>query len=354
MLGGRPLQNLEAELSGDAQVRGRSAGWIFARRARPMSPSNGGGARPDPAGGFAGALEVDSSDPDTLVAWLQGRSEIAYRSQKPLRLRGDVSVTADRIAIEGLKAEIDGGAVEGRLAVAHQPGAGGSRLRGGPEGRSSRSRCRSRVCKVAGGTARRTGRTRRSCRSRSAARSRPARSCAPFTAKFGYDPKTLILDQLKFGDANGVTTEGAGSFDRANATGKLALNSSAASLTQITALDPAACAVAGVADRCDGCRSGAGPPQADARCRQECRTRRSRQCARRRRSRCAAAQGHRHHHRKARSGGDARDRSRRAPPQRNRRRIQTVVGAGQRACWRCWGSIARSPRAKARLSSRDR
>src|SRR5207237_9539957 len=57
-----------------------------------------------------------------------------------------------------------------------------------------------------------------------------------FTAKFGYDSQTLILDQLKFGDANGVTTEGTGSFDRTNATGKVALNSSAASLAQITAL----------------------------------------------------------------------------------------------------------------------
>ena len=56
------------------------------------------------------------------MAWLQGRSEVTYRSQKPLRLRGDVSVAPDRVAIEAMKAEIDGGAVEGRVAVSNRAG----------------------------------------------------------------------------------------------------------------------------------------------------------------------------------------------------------------------------------------
>ncbi len=58
----------------------------------------------------------------------------------------------------------------------------------------------------------------------------------PLTAKLGYGPKTIALDPLKIGEASGVMVEGNGAFDRANATGKLALNSSAASLPQITAL----------------------------------------------------------------------------------------------------------------------
>ena len=70
----------------------------------------------------------NSSDPDTLVAWLQGRSEVTYRNQKPLRLHGNVSVAADRVAIEAMKAEIDGGAVEGRVAVSNPPAGGGSRF----------------------------------------------------------------------------------------------------------------------------------------------------------------------------------------------------------------------------------
>src|SRR5260370_25261562 len=46
----------------------------------------------------------------------------------------------------------------------------------------------------------------------------------------------ITVDQLKIGGGSNVMVEGAGSFDRVNTTGRLALNSSAASLGQITAL----------------------------------------------------------------------------------------------------------------------
>ncbi len=42
-----------------------------------------------------------------------------------------------------------------------------------------------------------------------------------------------MLDRLKIGQPDNVTLEGGGSFDRANSTGKLALNSTAASLGQL-------------------------------------------------------------------------------------------------------------------------
>jgi len=32
---------------------------------------------------------------------LQGRGDLSYRSQKPLRLRGDVSIASNRFAIDG-------------------------------------------------------------------------------------------------------------------------------------------------------------------------------------------------------------------------------------------------------------
>src|SRR6202020_3052086 len=82
----------------------------------------------NPSGSFKGALSLESSDPDTLVAWLQGRSDIAYRSQKPLQLRGNVSVGPNRVAIDAMTAEIDGGAVTARVAVANPSAGGGSRI----------------------------------------------------------------------------------------------------------------------------------------------------------------------------------------------------------------------------------
>jgi large subunit ribosomal protein L24 len=254
MLGGRPLQNLEAELFGGAGP------WTI-RRLDFRAPGathiafDGGGARPDPSGGFAGALEVESADPDTLVAWLQGRSEIAHRGQKPLRLRGHVSVTSDRIAIEKLNAEIDGGAVEGRLAVVHQP-SGVSRFDAALKAdRLDLDTASVFARSLAGPQGDWPDQAQLSLEiGRATSAGQELRA---FTAKFGYDPKTLILDQLKFGNANGVATEGAGSFDRANATGKLALNSSAASLKQITALiQPLA---PSLASRIDAMGAGPGP-----------------------------------------------------------------------------------------------
>ncbi len=127
MLGGRPLQNLTAELDADANT------WSIDRldfRAPGSTQVSLGSSRAQagPAAGIKGALDVNSSDPDTLVAWLQGRSDMTYRSQKPLRLQGDVDIAADRVAIDGLKADIDGGAVTGRIAFASAAAGGGSRF----------------------------------------------------------------------------------------------------------------------------------------------------------------------------------------------------------------------------------
>src|SRR5258708_2969248 len=125
MLGGRPLQDVAAELHTD------SKSWTV-RRLDFRAPGGtrvslgGSGAQATPSAAFHAAPPAASSHPHTLPASLQGRTDITYRSQKPLRLRGDVSVASDRIAIEPMKAEIDGGAVEGRIVVSHQPSRSGS------------------------------------------------------------------------------------------------------------------------------------------------------------------------------------------------------------------------------------
>jgi large subunit ribosomal protein L24 len=232
MLGGRPLQDVAAELHSDANA------WTV-RRLEFRAPGatrvslSGANAPATSSDSFKAALNVDSSDPDTLVAWLQGRSEVTYRNQKPLRLRGDVGVATDRVAIEAMKAEIDGGAVEGRIALSRT--SGGSRFDAelkaerldldaatafarslaGPQGEWPEEV----LLSLDIGRATSAGQELR-----------------PLTAKFSYGPKTISLDQLKIGRPDSVSMEGAGSFDRVNATGKLALNASAASLGQITGL----------------------------------------------------------------------------------------------------------------------
>ena len=258
------------------------------------------------------------------MTWLQGRGDITYRSQKPLRLRGDVTVAPDGFAIDAMKAEIDGGAVEGRVAVSHrQAAAARGSMRELKAERLDLDAATAFARSLAGpqgewpeeGAALARYRPRHLGRPGAAAAARQARLLA----------ENVLARQLKIGQPGSVTLEGAGSFDRVNATGKLALNSSAASLGQLDQPDRAVCAGAGRAAQCDGDQPGPGAPEAGARSRQECRACRSRHCARRARSRRAAAQGRHHDHRQAGRRGDPRHRSRRARAQRIHDRLETVV-----------------------------
>jgi uncharacterized protein involved in outer membrane biogenesis len=75
MLGGRPVQNFAADLRADMRA------WTIDRlefRAPGATQVALSGEAPQnaPSGSFKGALSVESSDPDTLATWLQGRSEV--------------------------------------------------------------------------------------------------------------------------------------------------------------------------------------------------------------------------------------------------------------------------------------
>lgn len=231
MLGGRPLQNITAEL----QTDGRS--WTFQRlelRAPGMTQLSLNGATPG-ADRFSGRLSVESSDPDMLVAWLQGRSEVNRRSTRPLRLAGDVTIAANHLAVDRLKAEIEGGAVEGRIAFVQTGASKGSRIDAELKAdRLDLDAAASFVRALAGPQGEWPEEAKLALdvgRAISA-----GQELRPFTARLGYGPAALSLEQLRFGQASGVTTEASGSFDRAKATGKLAVKSSANSLRELTAL----------------------------------------------------------------------------------------------------------------------
>ncbi len=236
MLGGRPLQNLSGGLHGDAAL------WAIDRldlRAPGSTRIAFNAARAPVAasGNFSGVLDIDCSDPDVLFAWLQGRGEVAYRNQKPLRLHGEVSVAADRITIDALKAELNGGAVEGRVALATLP-SGGSRL-------EAALKADNLDLDAAGGFIRSlqaewpdeasvvldVGRAISA-----------GQELKPLTARLTYTPKDIILDRARIGSPDNIMLEGGGNFDRVHATGKLTLAATSASMVQlagvITPLSP--------------------------------------------------------------------------------------------------------------------
>ena len=234
MLGGRPLHDIAAELHTD----GRS--WTvhrleFRAPGQTRVSLSGAAAQDASPNNFKAALNVEFSDPDVLTMWLQGRGDAVQRSQKPLRLRGDVTVAPDGFAVEAMKAEIDGGAIEGRVAVSHRQDGHGSRVDAQLKAeRLDLDAATAVVRSLAGPQAEWPDEAQLSLdigRAISA-----GQELRPLVAKIGYGPKTASLERLKIGRPDNVVLEGAGSFDRVNATGKLALNSSAASLNQLTAV----------------------------------------------------------------------------------------------------------------------
>ncbi len=134
-----------------------------------------------------------------------------------------------------MKAELDGGTVEGRIAVSHRQPNGGARVEADLKAeRLDLDAATALLRSLAGPQGEWPEEAQLSLdvgRAISA-----GQELRPLMAKLGYSPKAITLEQLKIGQPDNVSLEGAGQFDRSNATGNLTLNSSAASFSQLTAL----------------------------------------------------------------------------------------------------------------------
>lgn len=232
MLGGRPVQDIATELHTDG------AAWSV-RKLEFRGPGatrvalSGAGA--PGADNFKAKLSVDSADPDALVTWLQGRSDLALRGKKPLRLRGEVNAVSHSVAIDAMKAEFDGGDVEGRVAIAYPPSGGGMRLEADLKSdRLDLDAAAALLRSLVGPQGEWPAEAQLSLDVGRAISS--GRELRPLQAKLGYGPKSLTLERLKIGQPDSIALEGSGTFDRASAAGSLVLDSSAASFDQLTTL----------------------------------------------------------------------------------------------------------------------
>jgi len=234
MLGGRPLQDIAVELQGDTKSWRVHRLEFRAPGATRVSLSEAA-AKSDAPDSFKAALSVDSSDPDALLVWLQGRGDTAYRSQKPLRLRGDITVAPEGFAIETMKADIDGGTVEGQVVVAHRQADRGFRVDADLKSeRLDLDAATAFVRTLAGPQGEWPDEGKLSLEVGRAISA--GQELSPLLAKLAYSPARISLEQLKIGQLENVTLDAAGNFDRLDATGWLALNSSAASLSRLTSL----------------------------------------------------------------------------------------------------------------------
>ncbi|MGB7576578.1 MAG: AsmA family protein [Pseudolabrys sp.] len=113
-LGGSSLQNVRGDISSNTdgwdldRLEFRAPGMTQVRLSGRLDVRSDGVA-------FNGPAEIDASDPKLLAAWLEGRSETPQGDLRPMSLRGDVMLTSDKIAVEGLKADFDRKPITGRL-----------------------------------------------------------------------------------------------------------------------------------------------------------------------------------------------------------------------------------------------
>ena len=77
---------------------------------------------------FQGPVRIDSSDPAVFFAWIEGRSAVGRPALGPMRGSGTVTLGRERVAVDGLKAEIDHKALEGRVAYRFATAAAPARL----------------------------------------------------------------------------------------------------------------------------------------------------------------------------------------------------------------------------------
>ncbi|MCA6098473.1 AsmA family protein [Bradyrhizobium australafricanum] len=258
MLGGRPLQDISAELRSDAKS------WTV-RRLEFRAPGStrvsmsGASAQAGTANSFKTALNIESSDPDALMTWLQGRGDATYRSQRPLRLRGDVMVSPSGFSIDAMKAEIEGGTLEGRVAVTHREATSGSKVEAQLKAeRLDLDATAALIRSLAGPQGEWPDEAQLSLDVGRAVSS--GQELRPLLAKIAYSPKNIVLERVKIGQPDNVTLDGNGNFDRANSTGKLAVDATAASLGRLTAVvQPFAPALAA---RLGVLRADAGPVRA--------------------------------------------------------------------------------------------
>jgi hypothetical protein len=231
-LGARPVQNIAIDLRANA-----SEWWVdkfeFRAPGSARVAVTGRISEPGDKAHFAGVLNVEAGDPEGFALWLQGQSDNAYRSQRPLKARGDLVVSRDRVAVDALKAEVDGRPVEGAISFAATDGKG--RFDASLKAERLDFDSSAAFARAMGG-ALKTWPDEALLNLDIAQLNVGSQTFKPVLARFVYNAKAISLERLRIGDADGVTIDGNGSFDRTAATGQLNLGATSATLDPLARL----------------------------------------------------------------------------------------------------------------------
>ncbi len=224
--GGRSIQNFAASLQGGPEA------WTIDKLELQSTGNtrltlSGVVKQPGPGASFSGPVSLRTNTAKTLADWLQGRTPIAYRSELPIGIAGDLAVEKDRVSLDAMKADIDGSPLEGRFALQGSQlqaelrspsvdlddvkgllnSAVGSQLDWPSEAKISVDIARAKL----GG-----------------------QDISPIVAHLSYGPKSVSVDRLQIGSAENMAISGSGSFDRSGNAGKLSLAATVPSLDRIS------------------------------------------------------------------------------------------------------------------------
>ena len=111
-LGGGALEDVRGDISSN------SSGWSldrFAFQAPGFTQVRLSGELAAGGLGFKGPAEIDAGDPKILAAWIEGRAAPQHSAMKPLRLRGDIALSSERLAVERLSAGFERKPLTGSL-----------------------------------------------------------------------------------------------------------------------------------------------------------------------------------------------------------------------------------------------
>lgn len=231
-LGARPVQAVAIDLRADA-----SAWSIDSFEFRAPGSAHvvvaGRLSEPGEAARFSGTLALDAADPEGFALWLQGQSDNAWRGQRPLKARGDLLISPERVAVDALKADIDGRPIEGGFSLAAVDGK--TRLEAALKAERLDFDASAAYARAVGG-ALKTWPDEAVLNLDVAQLNVGSQSFKPVLARLVYDAKAISLERLRIGDADGVAIDGNGAFDRAAATGQLNLGATAATLDPLARL----------------------------------------------------------------------------------------------------------------------
>lgn len=246
-LGGRPIQNIKANLHSDFNSNG--AVWIvdqLAGRAPGASQINLNGQLVALEAGnhFTGGMQVQSSDLETLMMWWRGRSSsgVTLQSQTGLRADGSLNISGGHLTLENINAKIGDAAIQGHVSLSDRDDRAASK---GQEKSGQKLDAELNAERLDLDGLINLGRGLIESQEDWPDEIRllldvghgaiGGRDIGPLKAQVNYDPASITLTSLKIGSPDDIKLEGSGVFDRKAVTGKSALVVEATSLANASA-----------------------------------------------------------------------------------------------------------------------